>query len=303
METLTLNGKEYVKASKAAKDLGYASDYVGQLCRTGSVEAHLVGRTWYVNPETLGAHRLEKKRNSRVKAREYARKSIEASRTLSVTNSANSYKNIAIRYQPDTDAVIPQVKKVHIVTERFLEHQPVVEEETSYEILNKNKKILMSGSIPVYDADEETVLTDTVTLTPKIVKSAKKRTIQPAHVPEDNETTMEERPIEPPPVPSATESTETFEEKLIKAEVHVESFDTVEVESDQTMQENFRNRFPIGTTGLCILSVLAICSVAGLFFERHYTYTAGEFTETFNPTLNIVSDFALKYKDILSGRY
>ena len=46
MEVLVLDGKNYVKASKAAKELGYATDYVGQLCRSGQVDAHLIGRTW-----------------------------------------------------------------------------------------------------------------------------------------------------------------------------------------------------------------------------------------------------------------
>ena len=58
MEILVLDGKTYVKASKAAKDLGYATDYVGQLCRNDQIDAHLIGRTWYVTKAIQSAKRL-----------------------------------------------------------------------------------------------------------------------------------------------------------------------------------------------------------------------------------------------------
>jgi hypothetical protein len=181
MEVLTLNGKRYVKASKAAKDLGYATDYVGQLCRSGAVDAQLVGRTWYVDPDTLGAHRLEKKRNARVKAREYAKKSIAETRALRVEKSRNTYNNIAIRYEGDSEELIPEVKKLTIATSKIVapKELPNEMEGKGYVIENKDKKILMSGSIPVYDADEETVLTDVTILTPKILRTVRKKETAP----------------------------------------------------------------------------------------------------------------------------
>lgn len=57
MEQVTLGGVEYVKASVIAKRFRYTSDYIGQLCRGRKVDAQLVGRTWYVNPRSLEAHR------------------------------------------------------------------------------------------------------------------------------------------------------------------------------------------------------------------------------------------------------
>ena len=42
MKELAIDGKKYVKASAIAKDLGYTSDYVGQLCRGGKIDAQLV---------------------------------------------------------------------------------------------------------------------------------------------------------------------------------------------------------------------------------------------------------------------
>jgi hypothetical protein len=49
METLEANGVNYIKATVLAKRLHYTTDYIGQLCRQGKVEAKLVGRAWFVN--------------------------------------------------------------------------------------------------------------------------------------------------------------------------------------------------------------------------------------------------------------
>ncbi len=57
MDTVTIDGVEYVKASVLAKKLRYTSDYIGQLCRAKKVDAHLVGRTWYVYPPSLEGHK------------------------------------------------------------------------------------------------------------------------------------------------------------------------------------------------------------------------------------------------------
>lgn len=61
MEVITINGLEYVKAAVLAKRYNYATDYIGQLCRTRKVDAQLVGRTWYVNPLSLDDHKGAKK--------------------------------------------------------------------------------------------------------------------------------------------------------------------------------------------------------------------------------------------------
>jgi len=57
MDTVILDGVQYIKATEAAKQFDYTSDYVGQLCRGKKVVARLVGRTWFVNPESLQEHK------------------------------------------------------------------------------------------------------------------------------------------------------------------------------------------------------------------------------------------------------
>ena len=177
MEVLVLDGKNYVKASKAAKELGYATDYVGQLCRSGQVDAHLIGRTWYVNQEQLGSHRVEKKRISRVKAREQAKKAIEEHR-LKVTETTNSYKNIDIQYQEDDRELIPtskisEAKKLEIRSESA-QAKAIAEaefEETGGNIIdNAGDKVLMKGALTVVDVTDGPSDDDTITLTPRMIR-------------------------------------------------------------------------------------------------------------------------------------
>ena len=60
MDTVTLNGKEYAKARSVARELGYTSDYIGQLCRSGKIDAELVGRSWYVDVSELKSHKASR---------------------------------------------------------------------------------------------------------------------------------------------------------------------------------------------------------------------------------------------------
>ncbi len=177
METLVLNGTTYVKASKAARDLGYTSDYVGQLCRGGRVDAHLVGRTWYVNQDQLGEHRVEKKRISRVKAREQAHKSIEEHKKLRAEKTKNIYKNIAIRYESDKAELIPEVRKLSIKSDatighgvRYEENLNEIDDDEPYTIENKGNKVVMSGKLKIVDVSDEQIDSDTTLLTPRIEK-------------------------------------------------------------------------------------------------------------------------------------
>jgi hypothetical protein len=287
METLTLGGKQYVKATKAARDLGYATDYVGQLCRTGKVDAHLVGRTWYVNVDMLGAHRVEKKRNARLKAREYAQKSIAEARNLNVAQSAKGYRNIEIRYQPDTRPVLPDTKKLHIATEKFVEPVSKGIDETrtdDYEVLNKDKKIIMSGSVPVYDAEEETVLTDTVILSPRIVHPKKEK--EPSSAPHQKQVAIT-----------------SFDEKLASIEEVGKAVETpttelpVEVDADTAQGKRsdiFQKILKI------ILFLTASVSVLGLFIEIESVYSSGSMTSSATITTSLMSDFILKYIGISS---
>lgn len=57
MQTVSVNGDVYTKASVLAKRFGYTADYIGQLCRANKVDAQLIGRSWYVNEFSLQNHK------------------------------------------------------------------------------------------------------------------------------------------------------------------------------------------------------------------------------------------------------
>ncbi len=52
-QSLQVNNTEYVKASTAARAVGYTSDYVGRLAREKKILATQVGRQWFIDLESL----------------------------------------------------------------------------------------------------------------------------------------------------------------------------------------------------------------------------------------------------------
>lgn len=57
LNELTLDGKRYISVKRAATLADYTTDYVGQLCRGGKLEAKRMGRNWYVLEESLIDHK------------------------------------------------------------------------------------------------------------------------------------------------------------------------------------------------------------------------------------------------------
>ncbi|KKU92708.1 MAG: hypothetical protein UY25_C0008G0009, partial [Candidatus Yanofskybacteria bacterium GW2011_GWC1_48_11] len=51
------DGKEYISAVRAAEKIGYASDYIGQLCRAKKIPGQLMGKSWYVDFASLVEHK------------------------------------------------------------------------------------------------------------------------------------------------------------------------------------------------------------------------------------------------------
>ena len=86
MEVLNVGGKEYVKASVIARELGYTADYVGQLCRGRKVNAKLVGRSWYVDRDSMGLHKEGRYRGSQVKRRKALHEEVKELKSLILEN-------------------------------------------------------------------------------------------------------------------------------------------------------------------------------------------------------------------------
>lgn len=134
MDTVEIGGKQYVKAREAAKKAGYTADYVGQLCRSGAIDAHLVGRSWYVDVDELAAHRVQAKRNSRVKARAQVKKTLEEQKQQEEKADGMKYlsHSAAVAYSADERELLPTV------TEDTVHHEeediPDTREEEQSEI-------------------------------------------------------------------------------------------------------------------------------------------------------------------------
>lgn len=61
MDELEISGKRYISTRRAAKDHKYSSDYIGQLIRGKKVIGQKVGRSWYVDAESLANYLDEEK--------------------------------------------------------------------------------------------------------------------------------------------------------------------------------------------------------------------------------------------------
>jgi len=53
MDELDIAGRQYISTRRAGREHGYHSDYIGQLIRGGKVKGQKVGRSWYVDAESL----------------------------------------------------------------------------------------------------------------------------------------------------------------------------------------------------------------------------------------------------------
>jgi len=295
MEVLVLDGKNYVKVSKAAKDLGYATDYVGQLCRSGKVDAHLIGRTWYVNQDDLSTHRVEKKRMSRIKAREQAKRSIEEHRTK-IKEPQNNYRNIAIQYEEDSSELIPKTKKLTVDSERFVVAPSDDTPETFIE--NKGEKVVMTGELHVVDVTDGPIDTDTIILRPShIRKSPKEKVIDAEGVAGDSISEVKNE---------TNEIRLSFEEKLESFDMstvanglpvtesvphasHDDDQDDSSISGNQKKTDSSIGVFLFLTILLCaVASTVLLSSVIDYSYENP-DQVVNSFTFSLEKTINIIS--------------
>jgi hypothetical protein len=52
-QSLTLDGKTYISSRRASELTKYSNDYIGQLCREEKISAKRIGRTWFIQEESL----------------------------------------------------------------------------------------------------------------------------------------------------------------------------------------------------------------------------------------------------------
>lgn len=103
---LFVDGKAYISASRAAEKIGYAGDYVGQLCRSGAVPAKLIGRSWYVDFEALTEYKKTHKTRSARKQAFLRKTTATETRPIPAVQSASSPE-----YVPEFSSKLPELKK------------------------------------------------------------------------------------------------------------------------------------------------------------------------------------------------
>lgn len=228
MEVLELDGKRYVKASKAARAAGYTSDYVGQLCRAGKIGAHLVGRSWYVDIDELKSHKTTTKRTSRVKAREQVRRTLEERKNTEATQNGKHFTERIperhVRFDPDESELIPQVRKLRIESENSSEkraraaqkqQQKEYARQPDYTFENEGDKIITSGTLEVVDASDEFALdSDATHLKATIVDATDKKRSKKEREKREKRKKERSKPAEPQhaPTPTFTERLHAYDE-------------------------------------------------------------------------------------------
>lgn len=65
---IVLDGKKYISSKRAAQLGGYTKDYIGQMCRSGKLNAKLLGRNWYILENSLLSHKGGKKGSKSAKS-------------------------------------------------------------------------------------------------------------------------------------------------------------------------------------------------------------------------------------------
>jgi parallel beta-helix repeat protein len=114
-------GKEYISASRAAEKIGYASDYIGQLCRAKKIPGRLIGRTWYVDYAVLLEHKKNRGSAKGKKQISYQQKGqtlgiqkgltfekLEKSAEISLLKPFN---NVVFTYENDDRPRLPELVK------------------------------------------------------------------------------------------------------------------------------------------------------------------------------------------------
>ncbi len=122
MDTVTVQGEKYTKTAVLAKEFGYTTDYLGQLCREEKVDAELVGRAWYIKRDSLLEYRDSRYQNSSIgyasTEQSHSKKSVPIEpqidhKTLRIINniSEKQASNLPPKYETDDQSLLPEVRK------------------------------------------------------------------------------------------------------------------------------------------------------------------------------------------------
>jgi len=231
MDVITVKGVEYQRASVLAKKFKYTSDYIGQLCRGKKVDAQLVGRSWYVNPESLKSHKKsryvaksssdEKDNINKVEINK-SRIDVEPflnKKAIKTINSAN--KNFAkridwkpVRYEFDESELLPRLSEPRKLKVDLAESSPIaITKSTRNTILEAEAlpTVSLGGTLIV------TSLEETFEVDDEIEQQSQKKPVFKEDIKEKVLTKKEvisEYPAKSKPKPRKEDKNETFSVKI-----------------------------------------------------------------------------------------
>jgi hypothetical protein len=167
MEVLNVGGKEYVKASVIARELGYTADYVGQLCRGRKVNAKLVGRSWYVDRSSMDLHKTSRYRGTQTKSKQALHEEVKLQVTEPEQSNSNFYRHspvvtTKVSYHEDDAELIPVVGAVTKKTGRL---SVGLADAASVDVVSKNPRYIFNtphrpeikfkGSLPIKEISDK----------------------------------------------------------------------------------------------------------------------------------------------------
>jgi hypothetical protein len=100
MHAIEIGGDRYIKATDAAALTGYATDYIGQLCRGKKVSAERVGRAWYVSEREIVGHKKGTKRSNKQKTHQALKNQMEANGQIH-----------HVYFDPNQEGIMPEYRK------------------------------------------------------------------------------------------------------------------------------------------------------------------------------------------------
>ncbi|MEK7641505.1 MAG: helix-turn-helix domain-containing protein [Patescibacteria group bacterium] len=56
-DSILIDAREFISVVRASEITKYSNDYIGQLCREGKIAARMVGRTWFIDRESLSVYK------------------------------------------------------------------------------------------------------------------------------------------------------------------------------------------------------------------------------------------------------
>lgn len=152
MDELEISGKRFISSKRAAKENRYHMDYIGQLIRSGKVVGSKVGRTWYVDAQSLATY-LGKEYKAPEKAATPYTPASKAS-TPAPKSTPHTYTTYAepIQEAPkltyiteDEPIAAPQAHHIQKVEVHIPEKKAVTEEKNAWDALDHP---LISPALP-----------------------------------------------------------------------------------------------------------------------------------------------------------